>query len=97
MAMIRSGVRPRGRAEFEQRGRHDRNGQRKRFSSEVDKVNLSDGSVLEVDVDGAKVGDITLQDGSGDLQVHGKQAPNVKKGSQVSVISNGQAILTGTF
>ena len=56
-----NGIRPEGRAEFEREDRNDRNdndndGHQKRFSTEVDKVNLGDNTILEVDVDGVKVG-----------------------------------------
>jgi hypothetical protein len=91
-------VKPHGRAEFEQQQRQDDGGgQKTRFSAEVDDVKVSNGTTLEVDVDGAKVGNIRVRGGSGDLQVHGKRAPNIKKGSVVSVMLNGQAILSGTF
>jgi hypothetical protein len=97
-----NGIRPEGRAEFEREDRNDRNdndndGHQKRFSTEVDKVNLGDNTILEVDVDGVKVGNIRIEGGSGDLEVHGKRAPKVHRGSKVSVTMNGQAILTGTL
>ena len=94
------GVKPHGRAEFEQerdRGEGNRDKQRKRFSVEIDDVKLANGTIAEVDVDGAKVGNIRIRQRSGDLQVHGKRAPNVKKGSQVAVLVSGQTILSGTF
>jgi hypothetical protein len=86
-----NGEKPSGKAEFEMQ-----NGQRK-FSTEVDNVNVADGTILAVKVNGHKVGTIKVQLQGGALLLTGKRAPSVSKGTRVGVFLGTQRILTGIF
>ena len=86
-----NGEKPSGKAEFEQENSH------RKFSAEVDNVNVADGTVLVVKVNGHRVGKITVQLQGGALLLTGKRAPSVTKGTRVGVFLGTQRILTGTF
>lgn len=87
-----NGEKPHGKAEFEKEDGG------KKFSAEVEDIALTDGSVVNVLVDGHKVGTITLQLGAGNLLLTGKNAPSINVGSRVSIrMPGGQRILTGVF
>jgi hypothetical protein len=88
---IFNGEKPSGKAEFEQQNN------RRKFSTEVDNVNVADGTILDVKVNGHKVGTIKVQLQGGALLLTGKRAPGVTKGTRVSVFLGTQRILTGRF
>ena len=91
-----AGKTPHGHAEF--RSQTGRN--RSQFNVEVENVNLADGTSLEVDVNGAKVGTLTLKLGEGELELNsqdGEVVPAVQKGDVVTVVSTVGAILSGAF
>lgn len=91
-----NGLTPSGKAESRSAtGRADLNVQ-------VEDVKVAAGTVLDVLLDGAKVGTITV-DGltlGGELDLNtndGDVVPSVRKGSLVVVQLNGQSILAGVF
>jgi hypothetical protein len=86
-----NGEKPSGKAEFEQENSH------RKFSTEVDNVNVNDGTILLVKVNGHKVGTIKVQAQGGALLLTGKRAPSVTKGTHVGVFLGTQRILSGTF
>jgi hypothetical protein len=88
---ILNGEKPSGKAEFEQEN------SRRKFSAEVDNVNVADGTILVVKVNGHKVGTIKVQLQGGALLLTGKRSPNVTKGTRVGVFLGTQRILTGRF
>jgi hypothetical protein len=59
------------------------------FQSGLDQVNVPDGTLLDVWVNGRKVGSFASLDQGGALILTGTRAPNVTKGKRVS-ISNSQ-------
>lgn len=91
-----NGLTPTGHAKFRSRGGN------RNFEVEVEKVNLPAGTILNVFVDGVKVGDLTI--GStleNEFEVEserGQFVPNVTNTSTV-VVSNvqGQTIVSGVF
>ena len=91
-----NGLTPTGHAKFRQR-----NGNRN-FEVEVEKVNLPVGTILNVFVDGSKVGELTINSTlENEFEVeseHGQFVPNVTNVSTV-VVSNvqGQTIVSGVF
>jgi hypothetical protein len=69
-----------------------------KFSAECDRVNLANGTALDVRVKGIVVGHIFLQDGGGALMLTGSRAPYVARGTTVSINHhNGAAIVYGHF
>jgi hypothetical protein len=86
-----NGEKPKGKAEFEQENGH------RKFSTEVDNVNVNDGTLLVVKVSGHRVGTIKVQAQGGALLLTGKRAPSVTKGTHVGVFLGTQRILSGTF
>jgi hypothetical protein len=95
------GVVPSGKAEFRAKGNN------RRFNTEVEDVVLAPGAILEVQVNGAHVGTITLiapmpgsprLGGELDLNTHdGEFVPPMSKGDVVTVKSGANAILAGAF
>jgi hypothetical protein len=91
-----NGLTPTGHAKF-----RSRNGNRN-FEVEVEKVNLPAGTILNVFVDGVKVGDLTIASTlENEFEVeseHGEFVPDVTTASTV-VVSNvqGQTIVSGVF
>jgi hypothetical protein len=53
----------------------------RKFSAECDRVNLANGTELDVRVKGIVVGHLFLQDGGGALMLTGSRAPNVARGT----------------
>lgn len=91
-----AGKTPHGHAES--RSQTGRN--RSEFKVEVEDVNLADGTSLEVDVNGAKVGTLTLKLGEGELELDSQDhdiVPAVKKGDVVTVVGAAGALLSGAF
>jgi hypothetical protein len=91
------GLTPKGEAEFEQRA----DGSRK-LEVEVEHVNLPSGTVLDVLVDGQKVGSLTLDSllaGRLELETeHGQTFPLVNSRTRVVVAdANGNTIVAGSF
>jgi hypothetical protein len=90
------GVTPEGKAKLETKANGDRE-----FEVEVEDVNLPDGTVLNVLVDGTKVGTLTLTLHRGEFDLeseHGQTVPTINAGTQVRVTdAAGNTILSGTF
>jgi hypothetical protein len=69
-----------------------------RFSADCDNVNVNDGTLLDVLVNGKVVGSFSIQGGGGALLLTGKRAPKVSKGIAVSInFHHGSKILSGKF
>ncbi len=68
---------------------------------QVEDVNLADGTVLAIKVDGQIAGMITLSQGAGELQLKsndGAQVPAIAPGSIVTVVAeDGTVLLSGRF
>ena len=89
-----AGEQPSGSAQFEMRKSV------KRFSVEVGNINLPDGTVVNVFVNGTKAGAIKLVAHGGTLFLStaaNQTVPNITVGSRVSVIHSGVKILGGQF
>lgn len=86
-----NGEKPKGKAEFEMQN------SQKKFSAEADNVNVADGTILVVKVNGHKVGTIKVHLQGVALLLTGKRAPDVTKGTRVGIFLGTQRILTGTF
>jgi hypothetical protein len=91
-----NGLVPKGEAEFESLADGSR-----QFEVEVNNVNLPDGTVLNVSVDGTKVGTLTLIGHQGELELKtkdGQTLPEINSRTRV-VISDqaGNTILAGSF
>lgn len=90
-----NGVTPKGEAEFRVRG------QQTKFKVEVEHVSLPDGTVLTVKVNDNTVGTLTLNLGTGELELNsndGDTVPAVQTGDQVTVTdSSGTVLLSGQF
>ena len=87
------GVQPKGKAEFEMEGS-------KRFIVEVNNINLPNGTVLAVMVNGVRVGSITLVNHGGAFfrsSFAGQTVPNVTSGTTVAVNFSTTRILGGRF
>ena len=87
---------PHGVAKFRERGAN------RKFSAEVQDVNLPAGTVLHVLVNSVELGTITLSAlQRGELEVHTKDGgivPPMAKGGVVTVVApGGSTILSGTF
>ena len=86
---------PEGQAEFKS------DGTRREFRTDVQNVNLRDGTVLTVNVNTHALGKITLSGGQGELELrtdNGQSVPAISKGAKVTVTkSSGAAILMGVL
>jgi len=70
----------------------------RRFEADCDQVNVPDGTLLDVKVNGKYVGSFPSLDQGGALVLTGRRAPNVTKGTTVSIgIHNGPTILSGHY
>lgn len=91
-----NGLVPRGEAELETFA----DGSRK-FEIEVNNVNLPDGTVLNVSVDGTKVGTLTLIGHQGELELktqNGQTLPEINSRTRIVVSDQaGNTILAGSF
>src|SRR5215467_11136263 len=91
-----NGLVPRGEVEFES----DADGNRK-FEIEVSSVNLPDGTLLDVSVDGTKVGTLTLTGRQGELELKtkdGQTLPEINSRTRIVVSDQaGNTILAGSF
>src|SRR5215471_10205967 len=91
-----AGVTPEGEAEFQLLSDGSR-----RLEVEVEAVNLADGTMLNVLIDGSQVGTLTLMGHRGDLALKtrdGQTVPPVVAGSQVMITDQaGHTILSGGF
>jgi hypothetical protein len=92
-----SGLLPKGHAKF-----RSRSNSRRSLNVEVERVNLPTGTVLNVLVDNANVGQLTLRSTlENELELeseHGAIVPNVTTTSTVAVTdAQGKTILSGTF
>lgn len=89
------GVFPQGSSEFRARG------SQVQFKAQANRVNLADGTVLSVRVNGNAVGSITLVGGAGSLELSTNDddtVPNIQPGDVVSLVAaNGATILSGQF
>ncbi len=70
----------------------------RRFEADCDQVNVPDGTQLDVMVNGRYVGSFRTLDQGGALVLTGSRAPQVSKGTKVSInFHNGPAILSGSY
>ena len=70
----------------------------RRFEADCDQVNVPDGTLLDVHVNGKFVGSFASLDQGGALVLTGTRAPTVTKGTRVSIsIHNGPTILSGHY
>ncbi len=70
----------------------------RRFEADCDQVNVPDGTLLDVRVNGKFVGSFRTLDQGGALILTGLRAPNVTKGTKVSInFHNGPAIVSGQY
>ena len=70
----------------------------RRFEADCDQVNVPDGTLLDVHVSGKFVGSFASLDQGGALVLTGRRAPNVTRGTRVSIsIHNGPTILSGHY
>jgi hypothetical protein len=69
-----------------------------RFEADCDQVNVVDGTLLDVKVNGKYVGSFPSLDQGGALDLTGRRAPNVTRGTKISIsIHNGPTILSGHY
>ena len=92
-------VTPKGAAKFASKVEHGK--AEAELEVEVQKVNMADGSVLQVVVQGGSVGSIKLAHSRGKLELRteaGDTVPAVQKGDVITVVNAaGAVILSGTF
>jgi hypothetical protein len=70
----------------------------RRFEADCDQVNVPDGTLLDVRVNGKIVGSFRTLDQGGALILTGVRAPNVSKGTKVSInFHDGPAIASGHY
>lgn len=87
-----NGMTPIGNSDYEVQNTY------KRFEADCDQVNVPDGTLLDVWVNGKKVGSFASLDQGGALVLTGTRAPNVTKGTKVSIsIHNGPMIVSGHY
>lgn len=76
-------------------------GARSQFKAQVERVNLPDGTVLAVQVDGQALGTITLALRKGGLELSsqdGEAVPTIQRGSSVTVTTaSGTVVVSGRF
>lgn len=88
------GITPQGHADY----RVD--GSQRQLNVEVEKVNLANGTVLSVNVNGVAVGTLTLVAGTRELELNTKNraaVPIIKAGDVVTVTVGATTILMGAF
>lgn len=87
-----NGMTPIGNSDYEVQNAY------RRFEADCDQVNVPDGTLLDVKVNGKYVGSFRTLDQGGALVLTGKRAPNVTKGTTVSIdFHNGPAIVSGHY
>lgn len=88
------GVTPSGSARFRARGNHSS------FSVEVEDVNLANGKILTVTINGAQAGTIRIAARGGEIDVNTKDGdvvPQAKAGDTVTVSGPSGAIVSGVL
>lgn len=86
------GMKPIGNSDYEVQNTF------RRFESDCDQVNVPDGTQLDVRVNGKHVGSLRSLDQGGALVLTGSRAPNVTKGTRVSIdLHNGPVIVSGHY
>jgi len=87
-----NGMTPVGNSDYEVQGSF------RRFEADCDQVNVPDGTLLDVMVNGKYVGSFRTLDQGGALVLTGRRAPNVSKGTKVSInFHNSSPILSGSY
>lgn len=87
-----NGMTPIGNSDYEMRNTF------RRFEADCDQINVPNGTVLDVKVNGKFVGSFRSLDQGGALILTGVRAPNVTKGTTVSInFHNGPAIVSGRY
>lgn len=87
-----NGMSPTGNSDYEVQNTF------RRFEADCDQVNVPDGTQLDVMVNGKYVGSFRTLDQGGALVLTGSRAPQVTKGTRVSInFHNGPAILSGGY
>lgn len=90
------GITPTGRAKFEIE--NEDSGLTRKLEIKVRDVNLPAGTVFNVLVDGAIVGQLTLRtSGRGEIELFGSSVPAVQAGTTVAVVQGSTTILSGVF
>jgi hypothetical protein len=89
------GITTQGHADFRTAGTQ------RQLNVEVEKVNLADGTVLAVKVNGAPVGMLALKMGRAEVELNtndGAAVPVIHKGDTVTIVAaNGAIVESGTF
>jgi|SRR6516225_102615 hypothetical protein len=86
------GMKPIGNSDYEVQNTF------RRFEADCDQVNVPDGTQLDVRVNGKYVGSFRSLDQGGALVLTGSRAPNVTKGTRVSIdLHNGPVIVSGHY
>jgi hypothetical protein len=88
------GVIPRGLGEYEARGTHAE------LDVFVNSINLPNGTILSVSIDGTAIGNITLQNHCGVLRrsnENGGTVPTITSGSTVTVKNGDTTVVSGVF
>ena len=87
-----NGMTPIGNSDYEVQNTY------RRFEADCDQVNVPDGTQLDVRVNGKYVGSFRSLDQGGALVLTGSRAPNVTKGTRVSIdLHNGPVIVSGHY
>lgn len=87
-----NGMAPIGNSDYELQNTY------RRFEADCDQVNVPNGTLLDVWVNGKHVGSFATLDQGGALVLTGTRAPNVTKGTKVSIsIHNGPTIVSGHY
>ena len=90
------GITPTGRAKFELE--NEDSGLTRKLEIKVRDVNLPAGTVFNVLVDGATVGQLTLRtSGRGEIELFGSSVPATQAGTTVEVRQGNMPILSGVF
>jgi hypothetical protein len=89
------GIRPEGQAEFRARG------MRQELKVEAEEVDLPDGTILTVEINGMPIDMIELEEGEGELELNsedGDLLPAVQEGDVLELVADdGSVVLCGTF
>lgn len=89
------GVRPEGKSTYVSKGN------RSSFRAEVSRINLANGTILNVIVNRVRVGRITLSAGVGSLALNtelGQAVPTISAGTTVNITNtSGAVIVSGSF
>ena len=93
-------IRPHGLAQYSTQFDPE-TGWERQFEVEVHRVNLANGAVLSVELNGQEIGRMRLWQGEGNLNLDtqlGNAVPYIKKGDKVAIVDRaGTLIVSGAF